>query len=117
MGLYSGGRIYGGGRLIFRILIGFHICGAHFFGGGGGGGGGGVYRGGLIFGMLIDLDIWWTYIRGGDLYTRGAFTGFYDVNKLYKTLDYRSGNTLNFNFSEKSLALVSTLHFAYESFQ
>ena len=51
---------------------------------------------------------------GGDLYTRGAFTGFYDVNKLYKTLDYRSGNTLNFNFSEKSLALVSTLHFVYE---
>ena len=77
-------------------------------------GGGGVYKGGLIFGMLIDLDIWWTYIRGGDLYTRGAFTGFYDVNKLYKILDYRSGNTLNFNFSEKSLALVSTLHFVYE---
>ena len=33
---------------------------------------GGVYRGGLIFGMLIDLDIWWTYIRGGGTYIRGA---------------------------------------------
>ena len=35
MGLYSGGRIYGGGRLIFRMLIGLHICGAHIFLGGG----------------------------------------------------------------------------------
>ena len=39
------------------------------------GGGGGVYKGGLIFGMLIDLDIWWTYIRGGGLIYAGRIYG------------------------------------------
>ena len=31
----------------------------------------------------------------------------YNKNKLYKTLDYWSRDTLNFNFSEKGLGLVS----------
>ena len=37
----------------------------------------------------------------------------YNKNKLYKTLDYWSGDILNFNFSEKGLGLVSPPHFVY----
>ena len=35
-------------------------------------------------------------------------------NKLYKTLGYWSRDTLNFNFSEISLGLVSPPHFVYD---
>ena len=35
-------------------------------------------------------------------------------NKLYKTLGYWSRDTLNFNFSEISLGLVSPTHFVYD---
>ena len=35
-------------------------------------------------------------------------------NKLFKTLDYWSRDTLNFNFLEKGLGLVSSLHFVYD---
>ena len=35
-------------------------------------------------------------------------------NKLYKTLDYWSRDTLNFNFSEKGLGLVSLQRFVYD---
>ena len=35
----------------------------------------------------------------------------YNKNKLYKTLDYWSGDTLNFDFLEKGLEKVSLLHF------
>ena len=38
----------------------------------------------------------------------------YNKNKLYKTLEYWSRDMLNFNFSEKGLALVSPPHFAYD---
>ena len=34
--------------------------------------------------------------------------------KLYKTLDYWSGDMLNLNFPKKSLGLVSPPHFAYD---
>ena len=37
----------------------------------------------------------------------------YNKNKLYKTLDYASRDMINFNFSEKSLGLVSPPHFVY----
>ena len=33
---------------------------------------------------------------------------------LYKTLDYRSRDKLNFYFLEKSLGIVSPPHFVYE---
>ena len=38
----------------------------------------------------------------------------YNKNKLYKTLDYWSRDILNFNFSEKSLGLVSLANFMYD---
>ena len=38
----------------------------------------------------------------------------YNKNKLYKSLDYWFGAMLNFNFSEKSLGLVSSPHFVYD---
>ena len=38
----------------------------------------------------------------------------YDKNKLYKTLDYRSRDMLNFNFPEKGLGLGSPPHFLYD---
>ena len=34
--------------------------------------------------------------------------------KLYKTLDYWSRDVLNFNFPEKGLGLVYSLHFVYD---
>ena len=37
----------------------------------------------------------------------------YNKIKRYKTLDYRSRDKLNFNFSEKGLGLVSLSHFVY----
>ena len=37
----------------------------------------------------------------------------YNKNKLYKILDYGSRDTLNFNFSEKGLGVVSPPHFVY----
>ena len=38
----------------------------------------------------------------------------YNRNKLYKTLGYWFRDMLNFNFSEKSLGLVSPPHFVYD---
>ena len=35
----------------------------------------------------------------------------YNKNKLYKTLDYRSRDMLNFGFLEKGLGIVSSSHF------
>ena len=35
-------------------------------------------------------------------------------NKLYKTLDYRSRNMLNFNFLGKGLGIVSPPRFVYD---
>ena len=38
----------------------------------------------------------------------------YNKNKLYKTLDYRSRNILNFSSPEKGLGLVTPPHFEYD---
>ena len=39
-----------------------------------------IYRhGGLIFGMLIGLNIWGAYIQG-DLYTGGVLMGFHGIS-------------------------------------
>ena len=38
----------------------------------------------------------------------------YNNNKLYKTLDNWSRDTLNFDFSEKGLGLVSLPHIVYD---
>ena len=38
----------------------------------------------------------------------------YNKNKLYKTLDYRSKDMLNFNFSEKGLGLVFPPYFEHD---
>ena len=35
-------------------------------------------------------------------------------NKIYKTLEYWSRDTLNFDFLEKGLGLVSLQHFVYD---
>ena len=45
---------------------------------------------------------------------RQPSTWTYNKNKLYKTLDYRFRDMLNFYFSEKALGLVSPPHFAYD---
>ena len=42
--------------------------------------GGRIYRhGGLIFGMLIGVNIWGAYIQG-DLYTGGVLMGFHGIS-------------------------------------
>ena len=38
----------------------------------------------------------------------------YNKNKLNKTLEYWSRDTLNFDFLEKGLGIVSTPHFVYD---
>ena len=38
----------------------------------------------------------------------------YNKNKLYKALDYCSGNMLNFNFLEKGPGIVSLPHIEYD---
>ena len=38
----------------------------------------------------------------------------YNKNKLYKILDYWSGDTLNIEFLEKGLGIVSLPHFVYD---
>ena len=38
----------------------------------------------------------------------------YNKNKLHWTLDYRFRDTLNFDFSEKGLGIVSPPHFVYD---
>ena len=38
----------------------------------------------------------------------------YNIDKLYKTLDYWSKNMRNFYFLEKGVGIVSVLHFVYD---
>ena len=68
------------------------------------------------------LFIFWKSLTWGEnkwsavyfQYVSLALNLWYNKNGLYKTLNYWSRDTLNFNFSEKSLALVSPPHFVYD---
>ena len=74
-GLIFGGRIYGGGGLIFGILIGFHISG------------GGVYSGGLIYWGRIN-----GILRYYEVHVLISLKACYNNSKgriLKKTLYYR----------------------------
>ena len=46
-------------------------------------------------------------------YISVALSSAYIKNRLYKSLDYRSIDMLNFDFLEKGLGIVSPAHFVY----
>ena len=68
------------------------------------------------------LFIFWKRLKRGkrivcslvSIYVSIALNLAYNKNKLYKTSDYWFRDMLNFNFSEKGLALVSPSNFPYD---
>ena len=61
------------------------------------------------------LNMWWKQVVCSlvSIYLNSPQLAI-NKNKLYKTLDYWSRDMLNFNFSEKSLELVSPPHILYD---
>ena len=63
----------------------------------------------MKFGQLIEYNKINIFLQKA---YRNAINLAYNKNKLYKTLEYRSRDTLN--FSERGLEIVSHPHFMYD---